>query len=262
MNARLDREREFHDHGYAQDVRAPTRRFYSVTGAMSTWHKDMLSAHGKGARALEYGCGLGSRGVHLAHSGAHVIGIDLSSVAIEHATERSRAEGLDGQLTFQVMDAENLDFPDASFDLVCGSGILHHLDLSRAYSEIARVLKPTGIGVFEEPLGHNPAINAYRKRTPEMRTVDEHPLLMSDLALAERFFGEVDTRFFTLSSLVAIPLRERPSFERIVGTLDGLDRVLFRVAPVLRRYAWMVGMTLRAPRPAESAESAESAEAH
>jgi SAM-dependent methyltransferase len=255
MNARLEREREFHDRGYAEDVRAPTRRFYTVTGAMSKWHLDTLAAHAQGATALEYGCGRGSRAFHLARNGASVVGIDLSPVAIEQATERGRAEGLGDRLTFRVMDAENLEFPDASFDLVCGSGILHHLDLSRAYAEIARVLRPTGIGVFEEPLGHNPAINAYRRRTPEMRTVDEHPLLVGDLALAEQFFGEVGTSFFTLSSLAAIPLRDRPGFERIVGGLDGVDRLLFRVAPVLRRYAWMVGLTLGAPRPTQVASS-------
>jgi SAM-dependent methyltransferase len=171
-------------------------------------------------------------------------------VAIEQATARGRAEGLDEQLTFRVMDAEQLEFPDASFDIVCGSGILHHLDLARAYAEIARVLAPTGIGVFTEPLGHNPAINAYRNRTPALRTVDEHPLLMDDLKLAERFFGEVDRRFFTLSSLAAIPIRNRPGFERLLGGLDGLDRWLFRIAPVLRRHAWMVAITLCDPRPA------------
>ena len=97
-------------------------------------------------------------------------------MAIEQAIEHARAEGLEDRLTFRVMDAEQLEFADDSFNLVCGSGVLHHLDLNRAYAEVARVLEPTGIGVFEEPLGHNPAINAYRRRTPEMRTVDEHPL--------------------------------------------------------------------------------------
>jgi len=252
MNARLEREREFHDRGYAEDVRAPTRRFYSVTGAISKWHLETLAAHAPGARALEYGCGRGSRAFHLARNGAHVVGIDLSPVAIEQATERGRAEGVEDKLSFRVMDAENLDFPDSSFDLVCGSGILHHLDIDRSYAEIARVLQPSGIGLFEEPMGHNAAINAYRRRTPEMRTVDEHPLLMPDLSLAERYFNDVDTRFFTLSALAAFPLRRARGFERLVGGLDGLDRWIFRLAPVVRRYAWMVGMTLRRPRPPQT----------
>jgi ubiquinone/menaquinone biosynthesis C-methylase UbiE len=40
-----------------------------------------------------------------------------------------------------VLEAENLSFSNDSFDLVCGSGILHHLDLNRSYKEIQRVLK-------------------------------------------------------------------------------------------------------------------------
>jgi SAM-dependent methyltransferase len=252
MDARLQREREFHDRAFAEDVRASAKRFYAVTGALFAWYEETLSVHASGARALEYGCGPGSRAFHLARNGARVVGIDISPVAIEQARERGRAEGLEERLEFRVMDAEQLEFPDDSFDIVCGSGILHHLDLARSYAEIARVLKADGIGVFTEPLGHNPAINAYRKRTPALRTIDEHPLLMDDLALAERFFDEVGTRFFSLSPLLAIPLRNRSGFERVVRSLDGLDRWLFRLAPPLRRHAWMVGMTLCSPRPSEA----------
>lgn len=253
MDARLEREREFHDRAFAEDVRASAKRFYAVTAGMLDWYEQLLSARAPGARVLEYGCGPGSRAFHLARHGARVVGIDISPVAIEQASERGRAEGLHESLEFRVMDAEQLAFPDDSFDVVCGSGILHHLDLARAYREIARVLKPDGAAVFTEPLGHNPAINAYRNRTPALRTVDEHPLLSRDLELAEQFFAQVDTRFFALSSLLAVPLRGRPGFERVLHGLDALDRWLFRVAPPLRKQAWMVGMTLLRPRPLEPA---------
>jgi len=246
--ARLEREREYHDHAFATGVRAPAKRFYSVAGVLYRWYEEQLAVHAEGADALEYGCGPGSRAFFLARQGAHVTGIDISPVAIEQATARGAAEGLADKLDFRVMNAEQLDAPDGAYDLVCGSGILHHLDLERAYAEIARVLRPGGVGVFIEPLGHNPAINAYRNRTPAMRTVDEHPMLMQDFELAKRWFGEVETHFFTLSSLAAIPLRNRPSFDRVVGGLDALDRALFRAIPPLRRHAWMSGIVLRAPR--------------
>ena len=89
-----------------------------------------------------------------------------------------------------------------------------------------------------------------------MRTVDEHPMLMQDFELAKRCFGGVETRFFTLSSLAAIPLRKRPSFDRVVGGLDALDRALFRAIPPLRRHAWMAGIVLRSPRPPAAAAGA------
>jgi SAM-dependent methyltransferase len=248
MDARLDREREFHDRAFAENVRAGVKRFYSVTGALFEWYEEELAKRAPGARALEYGCGPGSRAFHLARQGAEVVGIDISPVAIEQATEQGRAEGLQDKLEFRVMDAEQLEFPDDSFDIVCGSGIIHHLDLARSYAEIARVLKPGGTALFTEPLGHNPAINWYRNRTPDMRTVDEHPLLMQDLKLAERWFGDVGARFFTLAPLFAIPLRNTKSFGRVVSALDGADRVLFKAVPPLRRQAWMVGLTLTQPR--------------
>lgn len=248
MDVRLEREREFHDRAFAENVRASAARFYAVAEPMFSWYEQTLSGLAPGARALEYGCGPGSRAFHLARAGADVLGIDISPVAIEQATQRGRAEGLADRLEFKVMDAEHLDLPEKSFDVVCGSGILHHLDLQRSYEEIARVLRPSGVAVFTEPLGHNFAINAYRNRTPELRTVDEHPLLMKDLDLARRSFGDLQTRFFTLCALAAIPLRNRRGFAPTLAALDGLDRLLFRTVPPLRRQAWMVGMILREPR--------------
>jgi ubiquinone/menaquinone biosynthesis C-methylase UbiE len=64
------------------------------------------------------------------------------------------------------MNAEATTFPDNSFDLICGSSILHHLNLDKACAEIRRILRPDGGAVFIEPLGHNPLINMFRKLTP------------------------------------------------------------------------------------------------
>ena len=128
--ARLEREREYHDHAFATGVRASAKRFYSVAGALYRWYEASSPLHADGAQALEYGCGPGSRAFFLAAHGAHVTGIDISPVAIEQATAHGQAEGLEDRLEFRVMNAEALDSPDASYDLVCGSGILHHLDSS------------------------------------------------------------------------------------------------------------------------------------
>ena len=182
----------------------------------------------------------------LAQHGAVVTGIDLSPVAIEQAAERAEREGVSGLCEFRLMDAERLEFPESSFDLVCGSGILHHLDLSPALSEVARVLRPGGHAVFVEPLGHNPAINLYRRRTPELRTEDEHPLLMSDLELARAYFGRVEARHFHLLTLLAVPFRRTRAFGAALGVLAAADRALFRLS-IARKHAWTVVITLSRP---------------
>jgi SAM-dependent methyltransferase len=146
------------------------------------------------------------------------------------------------------MDAENLQFPDASFDLVCGSGILHHLKLDQAYAEISRVLTPSGAAIFLEPLGHNPFINLYRRMTPELRSVDEHPLLLSDLELARNYFESIDTRFFHLATLAGVGARSSKHFGSVVGALDELDATLFAMIPWLRKFAWISVITLQKQR--------------
>jgi SAM-dependent methyltransferase len=145
------------------------------------------------------------------------------------------------------MDAERLEFEDCRFDLTCGAGILHHLDLALAFKELSRTLKPSGRAVFLEPMGHNPLIRLYRWRTPEYRTQDEHPLLMSDLAIAHEHFGEVRANFFHLLALGAVPLRNRRGFTQIKSGLCAVDKFLLEHVPRLRKHAWIVVLEMADP---------------
>jgi SAM-dependent methyltransferase len=241
---RYDAEREFHDRAFSEDVRARAGKFYAVIRASRAFYEGFLAERAQGARALEYGCGPGSYAFFLARHGAEVTGIDISETAIQQA--RAQAEQEDLAVDFRVMNAERLDFPDDTFDLICGTGVIHHLELTTAYGELARSLKPDGAAAFVEPLGHNPLINLYRRRTPELRTRDEHPLLLGDVDLARSYFRRVEPHFFHLASLLAVPFRRRSGFAPLLGALDAVDRTLFRV-PALRRYAWQVVIVLSDP---------------
>lgn len=248
MDDRLHREKDFHNKAFSQGTRACVDKYYELCRNSRDFYMNTLAelCRGREPVALEYGCGPGSYAFFLRNQGATVHGIDISDVAVQQATQEAAREDLD-RTTFHVMDAEALTFPDDSFDLICGTGILHHLDLDRAFSELARTLKPEGTAVFVEPLGHNPLINHFRARTPQLRTVDEHPLLMSDLEKARRFFGELQCRYFHLSTLGAVPLRRMPGFPKLLKALDGFDRTLFTVLPPVRRLAWQVVIMLSQP---------------
>jgi hypothetical protein len=80
-------------------------------------------------------------------------------VRIEHAHEQA-AELEAPSMSFEVMDAEALAFRDSSFELICGTSIIHHLDLPRAFSELRSVLTADGVEISFEPLGHNPLITS------------------------------------------------------------------------------------------------------
>jgi SAM-dependent methyltransferase len=100
----------------------------------------------KAFRVLEIGCGIGTDGVQFAKAGAIYTGVDLTDAAIDLARKNFASAGLPGE--FRVADAEHLDFPDESFDLVYSHGVLHHTpDIQAAVSEIHRVLKPGGRAV-------------------------------------------------------------------------------------------------------------------
>jgi ubiquinone/menaquinone biosynthesis C-methylase UbiE len=248
---RLAVEAAFHDEAFGREIRKDTWKFYDVAdSAYECYFALLINAVSAGSRALEYGCGPGSRAFELARAGVDVNGIDISPVAIELAQETARRDGLKQRTSFEVMDAEHLEFPDHSFDLVCGTSIIHHLDVERAYGEVARVLKPDGIAVFLEALGHNPAINAFRRLTPTLRTENEHPLHMKDIAAARPYFSTVESEHFALLSLAAMAVRGRPVFERVSAGLQRADRAMFRVIPPLRRWSWMSVLMLAGPRKA------------
>jgi ubiquinone/menaquinone biosynthesis C-methylase UbiE len=246
MTTKQQKEQAFHDQAFREGTRAKVTEFYAVVRGSRAFYEKYLAVDSSGKRILEYGCGPGSYAFFLAERGATVTGIDISPVAIEQAREHAKHENID-RIEFRIMDAEKLEFPDGSFDLVCGTGILHHLDLDKAFSEIARVLRPDGSAIFIEPLGHNPLVNLYRKRTPDLRTADEHPLLMKDLRRAADFFDRVETHPYGLLTLTAIPFRKIPGFRALLATLETVDRILFGTCPFTRKYAWQGVVILCGP---------------
>lgn len=238
---RLDRERKLAEQaasrGRAED------RFYRTLTAAHTHYAKLLEDAVRGHDILEIGCGEGDLARHLAVTARSVVGVDVSEGCIHRA--QNVDPGVGGALTFRVMDAEQLAFPVGSFDVVCGRAILHHLVLDRALGEVARVLKPGGQAIFLEPLGHNPLVNSYRRFSPEVRTSDEHPLLVGDLATMEQF-GKARIRYFHFFALGALPfaLLHEPTARVIGKPLQALDRLVFKAIPSARRFAWIAVIRL------------------
>jgi ubiquinone/menaquinone biosynthesis C-methylase UbiE len=242
---RIDREKEYHNKIWDNNARNVTDKFYSITKPSHQYYIDHISEFKTGKSILEYGCGPGSSAIFLAKNGANVTGIDISETAIAAANEQVKNSGID--INFRVMNAECLDFENNSFDLVCGTGILHHLNYENAYAEIARVLSPNGLAIFLEPLGHNPLINLYRNRTPHLRTPDEHPLLINDIEFAKTYFKSINVQYFHLTSLLSVPFRNNKNFNKIVSFFTKIDTQLIGFLPYLGRYAWTVAMKMSLP---------------
>ena len=224
------------------------RKYYSIARSSKEFFESWLKAHCNGKRVLDYGCGDAPFSFLAAQHGADVTGVDISDVSVENCKEIARQKGLDARTTFKVMDCEALDFPDETFDVIFVAGVLHHLDLDRAFRELRRVLKPQGTVIAYEALAHNPLIHLYRLLTPHLRTEFEthHILKVGSLKLARKYFRSVTPRFFHLFALLAVPFRNLRGFSPILRMLEALDAAILRL-PIVRRNAWMMIFTLSKP---------------
>ena len=175
--------------------------------------------------ALEIGAGTGYFSLNLASRGTigNLTATDISPGML--ASLEQTAERLGIPVTTVVTEAETLPFEDASFDVVLGHAVLHHIpDLGRAFSEFFRVLRPGGSIVFcGEPSRYGDRLATVPKRfgstvaplwrrmlgadrlthSAEQLDHDEHSLE-----------PEVDVHAFVPSDLRAIP--PRAGFEQTV----------------------------------------------
>lgn len=96
-------------------------------------------------RVLEVGFGAGTDFIQWLRAGAQVTGVDLTEEALRNLSHRIQTYGLPAPERLQIADAENLPFPDNSFDLAYSFGVLHHTpDTEKAIRELIRVVKPGG----------------------------------------------------------------------------------------------------------------------
>jgi ubiquinone/menaquinone biosynthesis C-methylase UbiE len=100
-----------------------------------------------GARVIDVACGTGLVTFWAAQAvgpTGQVFGVDLSGRMVETARRLAGVRKV-SNTSFARMDAETLDFPDASFDVaLCSLGLMYVPDPVRAIREMARVLRPGG----------------------------------------------------------------------------------------------------------------------
>lgn len=114
------------------------------------WQK--LAGRIPARRCLEIGCGLGKGATILVDlmESRYVAAGDYEEILVNRA-HRFYHRSYQDRIDFLVFDAQDLPFPDDSFDAVVNYGIIHHiLDWRRSIREITRVLEPGGMFYFEE----------------------------------------------------------------------------------------------------------------
>lgn len=99
----------------------------------------------KNKSVLEIGVGVGSTAALIAPYAKSYTGVDLTEYAFKMTSKRMKLSQNRSNYNIIQMNAEELDFPDNSFDLVWSWGVIHHsANTKKILNEIHRVLKPGG----------------------------------------------------------------------------------------------------------------------
>lgn len=254
LNDRKIKELEFHDldrdnsrvlQSKATDTYDKfygNKKYYNATKRSFGYVNNWILENSRGKVFLDYACGNGSNAIKAADAGSILsLGLDISSVSIQNARRVAQERGVKNARFFQA-DAENTKLPDNSIDTIICSGMLHHLDLSYAFPELRRILKPGGKILAVEALDYNPLIKLYRKLTPDMRTEWEkaHILSLKDVDFAKNFFAIDELRYWHVVGYVSgkFPLLGLP--------LDFFDRLLESI-PYVQRLSWIFTFVLSKP---------------
>lgn len=132
---------------YARRFTMPLARRMVALAGVAPGHAVLDLGTGTGVAALVAAAAVGA--------GGRVVGLDLSDGMLEIARENAARSGLADRVRFVKGDAERLDFPEGSFDVVLTLFALLHLPHpDDALREMLRVLKPSGalvIGVGSGP---------------------------------------------------------------------------------------------------------------
>jgi 2-polyprenyl-6-hydroxyphenyl methylase/3-demethylubiquinone-9 3-methyltransferase len=109
---------------------------------------ERLQLDPQGLRVLDVGCGGGLLSEAFAALGCDVTGVDRSVPTLAAARSHAERSGLD--IRYLEGSAETLPFEPGTFDVVCCCDVLEHVDdAGTVVREIARVLKPGGVFLFD-----------------------------------------------------------------------------------------------------------------
>ena len=240
LKKRVLREKDFHNSRYEHDAnRAVVGKYYNTGGRGKNEYIEEVIGVSNNKSVLEVGCGNGTElGVKVSKIARAICSIDISEVGVDTAKNLYEKEkGDDCILDVRVMDVHSLEYEDSYFDVIFATAVIHHLSIEVAIKEIHRVLKPGGVVIFYEPLGHNFFINLYRKFTPEIRSPDEEPLLRSHINIIRNIFSDVSIKTYGLFTIFGAFLPGE-KLKKIYGYVAiKIDFIVCRL-PFVKWYAW------------------------
>jgi SAM-dependent methyltransferase len=158
------------DLGYPEELaNVPEAAVESFAGVANPWQLGRLAA---GERVLDLGSGAGTDSLVAAQmvgEQGRVTGIDMTPAMLAKARAAAAAMGV-SNVEFVESEAEQLPFPDGSFDVVVSNGVIDLIpDKDAVFSELFRVLTPGGRMQIADVTIQNP-VSAEGRRNIDLWT--------------------------------------------------------------------------------------------
>ncbi len=184
-----------------------------------------------GSRMLDVGCGSGQTALPAARAGIDVTGVDIAANWVEYARARAASEGLNAR--FDEGDAEELPYPDESFDVVVSMvGAMFAPRADRVATELLRVCRPGGriLMVNWTPQGMvGQMFKAIGKHVPPPQGVAPAALWGDEATVRERFGDGVTS--------LELARRIYPSFNYPFGVPEVVEFFRKNYGPMQKAFA-------------------------
>jgi ubiquinone/menaquinone biosynthesis C-methylase UbiE len=223
MDENLKKQQELYDRGWRTELQAGKEERGNLrTNLEFLAQIDLLRTED---RILEIGCGIGTVVHELSKKGHDIIGIDISSEAIEYGRNKY------GDIRLEVHAAETLPYEDESFEVVLSFDLFEHIaEIDKHISEVRRVLRPGGYYLFQTPNRYSNIIYEILW-TKSLQWRRYHPSLHSPGQLRRRMARHgFETRFVKMNPLNEFTEKKLQKLG-ILGKI--LRRVNFRRMPLM-----------------------------
>lgn len=188
---------------------------------------------------IDLGCGRGATSLFFARSGANVISIDSSEMAIQNLCEYCKKNSIRNINPIKLSAQEIRTVQKA--DYVFGSMVLHHIEPFAEFSQLLRgVIKPEGKGFFFENNAQSKTMMWFRQNVvgklwiPKNGDPDEFPLTPSELDELRKYF---DVKIEYPELLYFRMISSYLFRGRLMKPFQMLDSYCFKF-PKLRKYSY------------------------
>ena len=203
-------------------------------------YEELLKNHvNSNTKVIDFCCGDGIHSISLGYLSNHVIATDIAENSIEIAKLRAKALNINS-IQFLTGDAEDIQCPDISFDVVTCVGSISYVELEKFTAEVLRILKPGGRFTALDAFNHNPIYRFnrylhYLKGNRTLSTLNRMPSEKTLEYLAGQF-QSLEKHYFGIFVFIGPFLSRFLKENQVRKVIDYLDKKM----SLLKKYSFRI----------------------